>query len=61
MKSKFDDLFTKIKTHMEWDDQKTFFWFNTPNPNFGGAVPFELFVYRPQKVEKIVDAMIEGY
>ena len=44
------------------EQEKTLFWINTPNPNFGGASPKKLIVEgRYHKVIKFVLAAKEGY
>lgn len=52
------NLVNKITTHMGWDEKTTLLWFGTKNPHFAELTPLEFLVMRPDKFEKIVDALI---
>jgi hypothetical protein len=44
------------------DEQKTSFWLNTPNPNFGGSTPKKLIIRgRYHKLLKFILAAKQGY
>lgn len=43
---------------MGWDEKTTLLWFGTKNPHFAELTPLEFLVMRPDKFEKIVDALI---
>ena len=46
----------------EGDKEKTVFWLNTPNPNFGGSSPKQLIVAgRYNKLLKFIIAAKQGY
>jgi hypothetical protein len=54
-----DRLFQKVKETMRWTNEKTELWWSTPNPYFGETTPNDLIVVRPEKAEKIINALIE--
>ena len=48
-----------IGVHMGWDWEKSYTWMNTPNPNFGGAIPRTLVMEgRSHKVLAFVESAI---
>ncbi len=55
-----DRVFKKVQAHMKWDEAKTSLWFRTENPNFGGCTPDDFLMRRPDKIERVIDALIEG-
>jgi hypothetical protein len=55
-----DRLFRKVQDHMKWNREKTNQWFLTPNPFFGGMSPNDYLLARPDKIERVIDAMISG-
>lgn len=56
-----EELYKLVKGFFK-DDEKTAFWFSTPNPNFGGTTPDMLiFMGRAQRVKEfIVNALDEN-
>jgi len=62
MKESYGDfvsrMFNMVKTHMNWDDEKTNLWFRTENPLLGNIEPDDFMQRRPQKFEKWVKALI---
>lgn len=55
----FAELFGSIKLHMKWSDDKTFFWWNTENPNMGNSKPFNFFQKRPEKCAEMIFSMLK--
>ena len=55
----FLELFGLVKKHMAWDDDKTAFWFDTPNPHIGGVAPRLFWKIRPEKCERWIKSLIE--
>ena len=69
MAAKTNERFKELAQALEYiaetfdgDKKKTLFWLNTPNPNFGGAIPKSLIVKgRYQKLLKFILAAKQGY
>lgn len=56
---KNNELFKKVKTHMNWNDEKVLTWFKTPNPNLGNVSPVWMIERgRYEKLEQWIDAAI---
>lgn len=53
-----DRLWFKVKTHMNWDDEKCSLWWRTKNPMFGNVSPDDYLSRRPDKIERVIDALI---
>lgn len=56
-----DRVAAKIKAHVGWDDAKLRIWWDTPNPVFGSLSPGDFLMRRPDKFERVVDALISGH
>jgi hypothetical protein len=54
------EIFEKVRDHMQWDDAKTKVWFETENPLFGGVSPGTLLFLRPEKALRTIQALIDG-
>ena len=53
-------IISKIMVTTGWPHHKSYLWYETPNPNFGGPSPKRLvYMGRGVKVEQFVDAAIE--
>ena len=59
-REKRDELFQKVKAHMNWSDEKTKIWFHTENPLFGDMKPYALLALRPEKAARLIEALIAG-
>lgn len=56
------DYFEKVKSYFNGDAKKTWVWFKTPNPHFGGASPLDMIkIGRVNKLKKFIDSRIKGH
>lgn len=59
LKENRKELFDKVKKHMGWDDEKTELWFSTKNPAIGAVPNYFVVLGRIDKLNRIIDALIE--
>lgn len=56
----YNNLFNRIKSHMDWDDKKTDLWFQLENPLLGNMRPLQMYyINREDKLEKLVTSLID--
>jgi hypothetical protein len=54
-----EELYKLVQNHMDWNDNKTNLWFNTPNPLLGQITPKVFFEMKPEKCSRFILALIE--
>lgn len=58
--NKYNQLFSLVKNHMGWDDQKVKYWFGTSNLNLGGCSPADMIILgRAERLEQWIRNQIK--